>query len=1743
MAGEITTYLGVPVGYLQPANGQLLLACSGTWLGELVKGGHIPVSFPLHPSLKDAEVQAYLADREFPDPNWTILTLECFPLQEEFSSNEIQINPTATIPSCKTFPELMNQVNDNNFKNDWRQMHKEFQCPGRNDKDDTPSLRVPWTHHLLKLIRRLYDKVPVVVTSENIANKDTLICDDTSDDYVSNLVNLNCVVVTSKVVILLFDHQKYSTHDLLSYSSSLLSDGHLKQLFIVFQIVHIFKVFHDRGMVMGNVTLHDFFITNNFHIRAFPKLSTNLPSISKSDPNLEMYRKHFHDKESESLMNYVETVLQNQPSLSDPDSQSVLSRAVALWTQGRLSNLSYLLFLNYLSGRRFGHPNHHPVVPWVTDFSEQHLGWRDLTKSKFRLNKGDQQLDLTYESGKLHDSQHHVSDVLSEITYYTYKSRRTDRAVLCRTVRPNWVPGQYPSSMQRLQQWSPDEAIPEFYTDPLIFSSIHSDLPDLELPSWTSTNEEFVEWHRGKLESDEVSSSLHTWIDLTFGYKLSGSAAVRAKNVCLDLVDNHKNLRISGVVQLFTQPHPFRRPVQVCCVPPSIEEQAKDEALSSDSEEEEERSNDLLKFKFLSKSRTSLTSLQEENSRKQTDQDEILLNCPADYNPIASLLELESIHNFNTKAMSCVDYHDIASSSKEPSLLSSVEEQHVKDLKVLGCLIMELFLPKKFSCLGQISSLSSRYQVAIQVIQHEIKLIPHCIRQTVLLLLLPNLTSIKHSLEESGLPLPSADQLLDPSLSTLPFPPFFTTFLHTLAGVESTNVDINHVKLHNTGDVAKAEEKVSEFQVKLVASRLVPLMPEMSVEEFDLVLPLVKSLMSTPRTAVMASWHLLDPSASVLGPSRASEHLLQPLLALYHNSSPTSKHLKLYHRSFLITVIVRLKLQTFLTHFTNLLIEAVGGYKDVEFTGSREGLEKSWNLQQQEPVEAEPVKHCKSPTKTEPLSPSPSPIPTIQRLSCSEFEEGEVFEFDCIDEMAVTKHNNTDIPNDLIETLEKNFYKTVISPNDGKVPDSLFYVPSNLDQSKPPVAEVHPQPEPLFRRNTGNISAVAGESVMWLAHRLGPVLASRYLAKNLLRMLNLCYQGPEGCRATGDPFPNQRIRLSPGSVSGDIAAGPVLDCLAHLAGLYGDQVILVQYLPYSWDLISLCRKRVNSNLEGGLLGCLAMIHTIIPMLTDTIIMKELLEDHNLGHIVLTCLQIVTTRRLVFTGGSRPRQVLLYKLMDIIYLIGLRIGEDMARTNITTVVVALFSAFDKIYCSGGVPSTPDMQSGEGGDAVDHNDAALEELRGVLTPEVAYTAYVAFYHLLGGGHLDASLTNLDLIKSLCCQHQAKLTSTPHRPIAFSELQAVNVSKTSNSSSSFGTSGGNKIVVSSEDASASDEVALISRPCRDSGRHLRGNWLAYWEHEIGRPSGTSINFKQIRLQTWAGHVGSVRSLSVLNGENSFLSGGKDKTVRLWSLRNSGDGSGVGAPQSVYTGHRKPVFSVTYLETSGLAASCDGGVQLWDPFVGSLVHEVEAGKGGAFCVMRGLEAPTPAIAAATTDAVVRIIDTRTGSKGMHLKVSHGSSGIIRSMAVSGDGNLLAVGHSSGFISLLDLRSGRLKTGFKAHDGEVITLTNVDKKHFVSTSLDQTASGWRWEDGRLCASLRAPPEPLHCVRAHSGEVITGSTANRVTVHSEVATDAVVNVSKLRSDILKGNLMQLAVLPLNKMLLLATDTGHIHLVC
>jgi len=1643
---RISDILGCPPSYLSPLSSTdtCLLLSSGKWLGELVNSMKLPPTFPTHPGVSDAEVSAFLADKQFLYPGWLLLKVRTISIPSTITCVSNTSNLAASTSSM-ALPEVLGHVNTCNLRNMWRDMARKL---GAHGVEEAVQNTGEWLEELMVQVKRTYGEDVLIINTDT--NPVNIKANQPDISPIPNLIPLHCVVISSDMVLFLHAHKPHTITTMYKFSPALLADSQTKTLFLLHQILQIFHSFHSRGIALGDsVGLHQFHIDHTLHLLFDYAIPAPYPPASLS-------------LESSSL-----------PSPSSPFS-TPLSMATLLWTRRELSTLQYLLLLNHLAGRRFGQPNNHPVVPWVTDFTCEQGGYRDLSKSKFRLNKGDEALDMTYETG-----QHHVTDVLSEITYYTYKSRVTEKEVLCRYVRPSWVPAEYPASIARMMSWSPDEAIPEFYTDPSIFTSIHPDLPDLSLPSWVESGEEFCSWHLDRLEGDTVSRQVHTWIDLTFGYKLSGSAAVRSKNVCLDIADGHSDLRGHGVVQLFTVPHPARGQVGARDMPLGGEEVGDVEGVDDDSDEEDNWN--------VSNNNGDLIDTQK-------------IAFPTEFNPVADLIELENLNYFLTKTVS---HPTIPAPVISPPSL--VPKPMVVDMQVLGCLVVELFLPRKMVSQTIHSSLKERYDAATKLLMS----LPPCVKTMTSQLLLPdNMFSITSSdryppISDFGLPLPSPHQLLSPIMSPVPFPSCFPTLVHTLSSCRDLQEQLTMLSATHPKQMEEHISSVSEFCVLMVARSLSPILPSLSQDCLELVIPLMTSLLLSPNTAVFSSWLLLDKVASTLGPDKTKESFLTPVTSLYLNGSPTAKHAKLYHRSFLMTLIVRFKLKVFLENFTNYLVEAVGGYKDLEWDTGRQGLDQSIRSDKKEEVGDSVASQV-----SENLVLDKGPV------ECETFSEGEVFAFDSLDEqLAARKGGSGTFPSDVLDTVVQNLGGKKYGSQ-----DSLTDVLDVARFTKVVDNEVE------RKENEGNISTIAGESVLWLAHRLGPVLACRFLTRNLLRMLGLCYLGAEAVKDTNRHHRNQKIRVSQFKVGGDIAAGPVLECLAHLVGLFGDSLVVVQYLPYCWDLVSRAKKRISSSLEGGLLGCLAMLHSSLPLLSDTVLMNEL--PHSLlAHLLVPLLQVVTTRRVTFTGGARPRLVLLNKLLDTVYMVGLRIGEEMARTHLTPLVTGLFSSFDKLESHDQDP-----------------DPALAQLRQVLTPSTAFSAYICFYQLLGVSHMEANISNLSLVRRLCCSHQASLQEPTHRPLSFVELQGLPHKGTS---TSFGGSGtGNMIVVSEEDG-AKGELELISRPATDSARQLKGNWLAYWEHEIGRDERDVLfNLKQIKLQSFAGHTGSVRSLAVLDNENSFLSGGKDRTVRLWSVRNTGEGEAIVGAQSVYSGHRKSVFSVSFLPGPGLAVSCDGSVQLWDPFVLGTVREYDTGKDSrvTFCAVRPLH-PGQGVVAATSEGGVRVLDTRMAGAGTELKVSYGAAGLIRSLAVGRDGSQLAVGHSSGYISMLDLRTGRLRTGFKAHDGEVLTLTNISTNYFVSTSLDQTASGWKWEDGRLAANLRAPPEPLHCVCPHEGEVIMGSTANRLTIQQGVDTDSTASVHKLRSDLLRGNLSQVACMPLNKLLLLATDSGYIHLVC
>ncbi|RIA98648.1 hypothetical protein C1645_76770 [Glomus cerebriforme] len=388
-----------------------------------------------------------------------------------------------------------------------------------------------------KFIEILYPESAYFRIRSSHDNEDTLTMEllsnpDWSSDVPTtcpNLIDVFAVLESDRAFYFMAPYRGSTLQDLLKFSSGVLNSN-VKKSFILYQILKTVQKLHQKGVIHGGLKPSNILVDENLWV-TLAGFECSVPACDDTTYRCTQ-----------------EIVFGDIPKEIQDDTPTMK------WVRGDISNFDYIMSLNYLAGRRIGDPNFHPIFPWITDFtgSDVSQNWRDFTKTKFRLNKGDEQLDFTFDG----PVPHHITDILSDITYYVYLARKTPIPVLCQYVRTKYEPNEYPSSLQRLFEWTPDECIPEFYTDPSIFKSIHPDMPDLQLPMWASSAEEFIRIHSEALESDYVSSNLNLWIDLTFGCKLSGEDAIEAKNVALPLINGQNSFMKHGITQLFSDLHP-----------------------------------------------------------------------------------------------------------------------------------------------------------------------------------------------------------------------------------------------------------------------------------------------------------------------------------------------------------------------------------------------------------------------------------------------------------------------------------------------------------------------------------------------------------------------------------------------------------------------------------------------------------------------------------------------------------------------------------------------------------------------------------------------------------------------------------------------------------------------------------------------------------------------------------------------------------------------------------------------------------------------------------------------------------------------------------------------------------------------------------------------------------------------------------------------------------------------------------
>ncbi|EEB19713.1 protein FAN, putative [Pediculus humanus corporis] len=308
-------------------------------------------------------------------------------------------------------------------------------------------------------------------------------------------------------------------------------------------------------------------------------------------------------KSKEVRDKFYESILQ-QPNLT---LTSVEPEIITLkWQNRAISNYEYLLYLNSLADRSFNDLTQYPVFPWVlSNYISKTLdlkdskSYRDLTKPIGALNEErlERLKERTLEMPEpkfLYGSHYSAPGFV-----IFYLVRKYPHYMLClqngRFDHPdrmfNSIADVWRNVINNMSDFK--ELIPEFYDvsqsgDFLLntyginfgYRCNGSKVHDVSLPPWAENPADFVSKLREALESEYVSSNIHHWIDLIFGYKQRGEEAKKANNIyyylCyegavdIDLVKDYNERHALEVQimefgqvpkQIFKVPHPPRLPL------------------------------------------------------------------------------------------------------------------------------------------------------------------------------------------------------------------------------------------------------------------------------------------------------------------------------------------------------------------------------------------------------------------------------------------------------------------------------------------------------------------------------------------------------------------------------------------------------------------------------------------------------------------------------------------------------------------------------------------------------------------------------------------------------------------------------------------------------------------------------------------------------------------------------------------------------------------------------------------------------------------------------------------------------------------------------------------------------------------------------------------------------------------------------------------------------------------------------
>lgn len=277
----------------------------------------------------------------------------------------------------------------------------------------------------------------------------------------------------------------------------------------------------------------------------------------------------------------------------------------------------------------------------------------------------------------------------------------------------------------------------------------------------------------------------------------------------------------------------------------------------------------------------------------------------------------------------------------------------------------------------------------------------------------------------------------------------------------------------------------------------------------------------------------------------------------------------------------------------------------------------------------------------------------------------------------------------------------------------------------------------------------------------------------------------------------------------------------------------------------------------------------------------------------------------------------------------------------------------------------------------------------------------------------------------------------------------------------------------ASVAVREGVYSMAVSENGHVLVGTrkgGLSVWDLERGE-----------QLMALHGHRVAVASVAITADGRLGLSGGYDKTARLWDLA-TGE-----MLETLHTANEGVVYSVAVAKNGEVAitGAADGVVRVWDLPDGTLRSALRSHTHRIYSL--ALSSDCRYVLSASHDRTVKLWDLTLGELR---RTFLGHAGSVNSVAFARDESRIASGASDGTVRVWQLDAEDSPAPTLRHSGWIHAVAlAADGLLAVTAGQDRVVRAWDAASGRMIRELKGHQGPVTAVAfdARLGRVVSGS--------------------------------------------------------